>query len=308
MSHGYFHDLSLKRQGYTGACEAQTERPFELWLPVSLIHLGLGLAAIYVAIISGMYVAQTWLLFPTTLAAARNVQLPASAQRLEVSTPDGELLIGTHIPARSNRAECGPTLLGFGGNAWNADAMALYLHGLFPDCDVVAFHYRGYYPSSGRPSAQKLLEDSLVIFDTLQAGMLPERVVAVGFSVGSTVAAYVARYRPVAGLIMVTPFDSLETLAQDLYWWAPVRLLLRHRMPTIDFVRGSTTPTTLIVAEHDSIVPARRSEPLRTAITNLVLDRTIEAGHNDLYDQPAFADAVRQALAKIVGSPKPASQ
>ena len=144
--------------------------------------------------------------------------------------------------------------------------------------------------------------NSVVILDTLQAGTPPERVVAVGFSLGSAVAAYVARHRPVAGLIMVTPFDSLETLAQDLYWWAPVRLLLRHRMPTIDFVRGSTTPTTLIVAEHDSIVPARRSEPLRTAITNLVLDRPIQAGHNDLYDHPAFAGAVHQALAKIVGS------
>jgi hypothetical protein len=29
--------------------------------------------------------------------------------------------------------------------------MALYLHERVPDCDVVAFHYRGYRPSTGRP-------------------------------------------------------------------------------------------------------------------------------------------------------------
>ncbi len=78
-------------------------------------------------------------------------------------------------------------------------------------------------------------------------------------------AAHLARHRPVAGLILVTPFDSLEALARDLYWWAPIGLLLRHRMPTIDFVRGSPVPTALIVAERDAIVPAQRSVALRAA-------------------------------------------
>jgi pimeloyl-ACP methyl ester carboxylesterase len=177
--------------------------------------------------------------------------------------------------------------------------MALVLHSLFPDRGVVVFHYRGYAPSSGRPSAQALLSDSLVIFDHLRQAQASQPVIAVGFSIGSGVAAYLARHRPVAGLILVTPFDSLEALARDLYWWAPVGPLLRHRMPTIEFVRGSLTPTALIVAKHDAVVQARRSAPLRPAIKNLVFERTIDAGHNDIYDQPAFAAAMREALAKI---------
>jgi pimeloyl-ACP methyl ester carboxylesterase len=177
--------------------------------------------------------------------------------------------------------------------------MALYLRGLFPDHDVVTFHYRGYAPSTGKPSAEALLSDSLLIFDHLQQSDAGERVIAVGFSIGSGVAAYLARQRPVAGLIMVTPFDSLEALARSIYWWAPVGLLLRHRMPTIDFVRESHVPTALIVAGRDTIVPAQRSTSLRAAITNLVFDRTIDAGHNDLYDRPAFAAAMREAVLKI---------
>ena len=61
----------------------------------------------------------------------------------------------------------------------------------------------------------------------------------------------------------------------------------------------SNVPTALIVAERDAIVPARRSTPLRAAIPNLVFERAIDAGHNDLYDRPAFAEAMRQALATI---------
>jgi pimeloyl-ACP methyl ester carboxylesterase len=71
-------------------------------------------------------------------------------------------------------------------------------------------------------------------------------------------------------------------------------------MPTIEFVRGTSTPMALIAAGGDTIVPARRSEPLRRAIPKLVLDRTIEgAGHNDLYDHPAFVEAIHEALARI---------
>jgi hypothetical protein len=53
------------------------------------------------------------------------------------------------------------------------------------------------------------------------------------------------------------------------------------------------------VAGRDTIVPARRSAPLRDVIPNLVLDRIIDAGHNDLYDRKAFVETLREALAKI---------
>ena len=264
-----------------------------------LVHLALSLAALYAAVLTAMYLAQTALLFPTALVGAAPVQLPASTQRLEVRTPNGEVLVGVRIKTTGEKAERAPTLLGFGGNAWSAEAMALHLHGLFPDREVAAFHYRGYAPSGGRPSAEALLSDSVLIFDHLRRAHARERVVAIGFSIGSGVAAYVARHRPAVGLILVTPFDSLEALARDLYWWAPVSLLLRHRMPTIDFMRGSPVPTALVVAERDSIVPARRSMALRPAIANLVFEGAIDAGHDDLYGHPAFAAAMREALARV---------
>ncbi len=266
--------------------------------------LVLGLAALYVAVIAVMYLAQTWLIFPTTLAGLAQVQLPAPAEHLQVRTPDGEALVGVRIPAKGEGAEGKATLLGFGGNAWNAEAMALYLHGLFPGRNIVTFHYRGYAPSTGRPSAAALLSDSLLIFDHLRQADAHQRIIAVGFSIGSGVAAYLARHRPAAGLILVTPFDSLKDLARDHYWWAPVSLLLRHRMPTIDFVREAYVATAFITAERDTIVPARRSTPLRTAIPNLVFERAIDAGHNDLYDRPDFAAAMREAVARIEADPE----
>jgi uncharacterized protein len=262
-------------------------------------YLVLGLAAIYVATLSAVYLAQTWLLFPTQLARAGRPRLPLSAKRLEIRASGGERLAGVRMSAENGNAERAPLLLGFGGNGWNAENVAVYLHDLFPNAEVVAFHYRGYWPSAGRPSAKALLADSLQIFDHLESGR-GRHVVAVGFSIGSSVAAYLAQHRPLAGMILVTPFDSLEALAREHYWWAPVGLLLRHNMPTIDFIRHTSLPTAFIAAGRDVVVPLRRSEPLRLAIPKLIFDRTIaDAGHNDLYEHPAFRGAMREALARI---------
>lgn len=258
------------------------------------------LVVAYVAVIAFMYASQTRMLFPTSMAIASGPSLPASAVRLEVMAPDGERLRGVRIPPSRNGAGERLVILGFGGNAWNADTVAVYLNDLFPEASVVAYHYRGYAPSTGSPSAAALLADAPLIYDHVlkNAGKAP--VVVVGFSIGASVAAHLASRRSVAGLIMVSPFDSLEALARDRFPWAPVGLLLRHRMSTVDAVRGLNVPTALIAAGRDTVVPPRRTQAVRLAIPNLLLDRTIaRAGHNDLYDRRDFRTAMIEALQQI---------
>ncbi len=65
-------------------------------------------------------------------------------------------------------------------------------------------------------------------------------------------------------------------------------------------MRGSVTPTSVIAAGRDTIVPPQRTEAVRRSIPALVLDRTIAyADHNDLYDHPDFKAAMVEALARI---------
>lgn len=269
-----------------------------------LLKVILGLAVAYVAVVAIMYLAQTWMLFPTRLAELSATPLPANAQRLEVATPDGERLVGVLIPgSEKGDQEETDTILGFGGNAWNAESLAVYLREVFPGRDIVAFHYRGYRPSTGRPSAAALLADSLVIHDHLAETRDSVRITAVGISIGTGPAVYLAAHRPLAGLILVSPFDSLEALARQHYPWAPVGLLLRHRMPTIEFAGAIETPTAVVTAERDTIIPPRRSEALRRAIPNLVFDRTIAgAGHNDMFGLAEFLEAMRAAFDRIAAA------
>src|SRR5689334_14249458 len=120
-----------------------------------------------------MFDFQASLIFPTH-AVPRAGPLPAGAERLSLETPDGNRLEGIHIPADEGHSE-ETLILGFGGNAWNAQDVAEYLHQLFPDEDVVAFHYRGYAPSTGSPSAEALIADAPLVYDLAIERLKPQR-------------------------------------------------------------------------------------------------------------------------------------
>ncbi|MCZ6847669.1 MAG: alpha/beta hydrolase [Alphaproteobacteria bacterium] len=261
----------------------------------------LTVAAAYVIVVAIIAVTQTSVIFPAGMANAQAPVLPSEALRLEVATADGERLVGTHFRPRAGAGDADALVLGFGGNAANADGTAMMLRGLYPDAHVVAFHYRGYGPSSGDASAAALLEDALAVHDAALSAVKPKRVIAVGISIGGGLAAYLAKHRVLAGLILVSPFDSLAALARTHYPWAPVDLLLRHRIPTARYLEGRPTPTALIAAALDRIVPAARTQALRPAIGNLVFDRTIPGvGHNGIYGHPDFPVAMGEALSKIL--------
>lgn len=270
-----------------------------------IVKLVLVLAVAYVAVVAVLYLMQTRMLFPAGLAATAGTPLPASAERLDVDTPDGARLHGVRIPpaGTDDGASDGERLviLGFGGNAWNADSLAAYLHGLYPETAVAAFHYRGYRPSTGTPSAAALLADTPLVHDHVAARTGATRIVVIGFSLGAGVAAHLAAARPLAGLVLVSPFDSIEATARHHYPWLPVRWLLRHRMSTVDAVRrAAMVPTALIAAERDTTVPPRRTANVRRAIARPVLDEVIaDADHNDLYDRPDFRATMQEALVRI---------
>jgi len=264
-----------------------------------VVKIAGSLAAVYVAVAVLMALLQDRLLFPRW-AVGPGAPLPATAEQFGINVGAGDTLVGVHLPAAGEPGAEPRLLLGFGGNAWHANDLAVHLHELFPDRDVVACHYRGYGPSTGRPTARAIRDDALAIHDAVVARLAPDGIVAVGLSLGAGPAAHLARQRDLTGLILVTPFDTLTALARDHYPWLPVGLLLRHRMDVAGALAATPTPVAVIAAEDDTLVPAERTAAVRRSARTLVLDRVIaEAGHNDIYGRDAYRRAMRDALSLI---------
>jgi uncharacterized protein len=77
----------------------------------------------YLALLALIFFAQTAILFPVRLAVSSGPP-PASAEPLEVAARSGERLHGIHVPP-STLGNARLLLLGFGGNAWDAGALAV---------------------------------------------------------------------------------------------------------------------------------------------------------------------------------------
>ncbi|HWJ38302.1 MAG TPA: alpha/beta fold hydrolase, partial [Sphingomicrobium sp.] len=226
--------------------------------------------------------------------------LPPGAKALSVTSADGHVLKGVHVPPEKGKSSR-ILILGFGGNAWNGQDVAEYLHELFPAEDVIVFHYRGYPPSSGAPSAQALIADAPIVHDAAVELVRPDQVIAVGFSIGTGVAATLAGKRELDGLILVTPFDSLRAVAASMYPWLPIGPFFNHEIDALAPLRDAPVRVAVIAAEDDEIIPAERTDALREALPNLVFDRTIkDAGHNDIYARSDFQDAMHEALGAIL--------
>lgn len=241
-----------------------------------------------------MFDFQTQIMFPTH-AVAPPGPLPRGTERHSIETADGDMLHGVHIPGAPGRNRT--LILGFAGNAWNSEDAATFLHKVYPDADIVVFHYRGYRPSTGSPSADALIEDAPLVYDYAEELVAPKRTVAVGFSIGSGVAATLAKKRPLDGLILVTPFDSLKAVASGLYPFLPVGALFRHDMDAATALKRSKVPTAIIAAADDTLITPKRTDALRASVGNLVFDRTIRGcGHNDIYHHTQFQLAMHEAL------------
>lgn len=255
----------------------------------------IALALVYGALVLLMYSAQTFLVFPGTRLPNRPINHPATPERMIIEPEREVALHGMLFPPKGGASN--GLLIGFGGNAQDADELGQDLASRFPGLHVAVFHYRGYGPSPGQPSEKSVLADALVIFDTLKARLKPEATFAYGVSLGSGVAAYLASERPLSGAFLITPYDSIEAVAKAGYPWLPVGLLMRHRFPSIDFLRNNPTPIAIIAAELDQVVKPDRTNLLRAVIPNLVFDRTIDgASHAGLYSMPDFDDAIQQAF------------
>lgn len=107
-----------------------------------------------------------------------------------------------------------PTVLHFHGNGEVVGDYLPWLPSLLADLGVnlVLAEYRGYGGSTGAPRLEEMLSDGPAIFDAL--GLPPEKVVALGRSVGSIYAMHLAAARPgLAGLIIESGIaDVLERL------------------------------------------------------------------------------------------------
>jgi pimeloyl-ACP methyl ester carboxylesterase len=164
---------------------------------------------------------------------------------------------------------------------------------------VLLLNYRGYGASLGRPGEREIVEDALEVMDKMRtrADLDTSRVAVHGRSLGSGAAVQVAAARPVCAVVLSTPFASARSVAQDMYWWLPVELLMRHPFDSLAHASRIHVPALFLVASEDTLIRPAQSWRLADAWGGPVERRTFKgSGHNDVHMDPEYDGAIRAFL------------
>lgn len=156
-----------------------------------------------------------------------------------------------------------PTFLCFHGNAaniaWRADVYR-FLRGL--PANVLAVEYRGYGRSEGEPSEAGIYRDADAAYAYLvrERGISPRRIVALGQSLGTAVAAELAAEHELGGIVLEAPFPSARALVRRIYWFVPgLEWMMRSRFQTMENLaaahKGFGAPLLVIHCTRDPVIP-----------------------------------------------------
>lgn len=118
-----------------------------------------------------------------------------------------------------------------------------------------------------------------------------------GRSLGTAVAVHLASARPVRGVVLISPFESMADVAKVHFPYLPVSLLLKHRFECASLAPSITVPALALVAAEDSIVPPGHSYRLMERWGGEHRVVTVPgAGHNTLGAGPGDWDAIKWFL------------
>lgn len=186
-----------------------------------------------------------------------------------------------------------PLVLYFGGNAEEVSWMLEEVRRRTPGVGWLLVDYRGYGASQGSPSERALVADALQWYDKFSK----QKIYVFGRSLGSGVAVQLAAARPVAGVVLVAPFDSLVEVGKHHYPYLPVSWLLRHRFDSAALAPKIGAPLLCIVAERDEIIPKVHSQRLYDAWGGPKRWVTLEgASHNATDDAVNYWPSIRKFL------------
>ena len=184
------------------------------------------------------------------------------------------------------------TVISFHGNGGAAIDRAFYIEPMVNlGFRVILAEYPQYGGRPGKVGEKPFVADGLESV-RLAYQQYGEPFYVLGESLGCGVAASVVKQTttPIAGLILITPWDTLAAVAKSLFPFLPVKLVLTDQYDSIENLKKFQKNIAVVGAEQDEILPIKHArhlyENLPEGRKRLWVIRG--AGHNDW---PSYADA-----------------
>jgi hypothetical protein len=247
------------------------------------LSAGLSVVGLYALVVGLAYASRRRLLFPAP-RPLRAPETPAGAL-LDLDR-EGQRLVALWLAPPPG----GPVVVFFHGNGEQlADVVPLARQLHARHLGVLAIEYPGYGLRGGEsPSETALYEAAEIALTHLRGplGVPPERTILQGHSLGSGVAAEMARRGRGAGLVLLSPYTSIPDVAARITPFLPVRWLLDDRFATAEKAPSIQIPVEIVHGELDALIPASMGRRLAGLFPDAHLELLPGVHHNDLFLPP----------------------
>ncbi len=200
--------------------------------------------------------------------------------------------------------EQGPVVLYLHGNGENLET--LRFSGLFENlgglgATVLAIDFPGYGRSTGDPGEEALVASGLAAFDALVERFPRRPLHIVGWSLGAAVAVQTAaaRQEQLTGLVLLSPWHDLVSVASRHYPEFLVRSVLRDRYDSGTAAAGIELPVLIVHGAADDLIPATEGRRLAGRFPGDPRLEILEnVGHNDLLSRPETWSLLAESLGR----------
>jgi uncharacterized protein len=273
-----------------------------LRLLVTLLVVGLGLLVLV------RWLEPRMAFFPSAGETTTPAEFGVPFAPATIATADGERLRAWMLKASSPRAQV-VYFHGNGGNLamWAPILSDLARHGF----DVLAFDYRGYGLSTGRPTEAGLYRDADAVVDHVVAQLSGSRpIVYWGRSLGTAVAAYAASRKAPDGIVLEAGFPDALAVVRTSPVLALLSVFSTYRFATAEWLDRVQAPALVIHGDADQVIPFKFGRALFERLKGAKTFVTIRGGdHNDAkpIDERLYWDAVDAFMRTIEKPATPGS-
>lgn len=269
----------------------------------SLVMVMVGILIGFLALLALLYFFQEKLIFfPQKLSKEEADNLVKRYSHIEtISLKSGNNITIHGWLVKNSGLSKSPLIIYFGGNAEEVSYLIHYAEKV-KGWSLAIMNYRGYGLSEGKPTEKNLYTDAISIYDyfTKRDDIDNERIVVMGRSLGTGVATYLAQMRQVKAMILVSPYDSLVSVARDHFPFFPVKLLLKHRFDSISRAPFISAPLLVLIASEDKIIRIRHSKKLAEKWGGPYSLKIIEGeDHNTIHDNEIYWKTINDFLVSV---------
>lgn len=252
---------------------------------------------LYIVLCGVLYSFQEKLIFfPQKLDKNYEFEFGQKFEEQNIKTTDGKLINGLLFKADSSKG----LIYYLHGNAGSLSSWGEVAK-TYTDLnyDIFIFDYRGYGKSEGKITGQnQLFQDNQTVYDELKKKYNEDKIIVLGYSIGTGLASKLASTNNPRLLILQSPYYNLTDMMRHTYSFIPT-FLLKYKLETNKYLKNCRMPVVIFHGNQDEVIYYGSSLKLKEEFKPQDKLITLNGqGHNGMTNNPVYKIELKKILEK----------